>query len=175
LAYRRKIEGNFVFEDYYNYLHSKTGFMKINITLFAVIIFTLAVFTGCNKGGTGSTYYMNATIGTTPYVAANCIARPSGDALLIQGLGNASTIPVAPYISIVIANWHDAIDSFKLDSTQRGNFIQYFTTSSQYKISQSGVLVINEVNSEKISGLFQFMSTDSTQVTGGTFIAKRMP
>lgn len=148
--------------------------MKINITLFAVIIFTFSVFTSCNKGTGGSTYSMGAMVGSTPYAAANCTARPVGTSLVIEGLDNSSNIPVAPYIIIVIPNWHDGIDSFQLDSTQRNNFAQYYSAPGTYKISENGVVVINSINSEKISGLFQFMCTDSTQVTGGTFVAKRM-
>ena len=167
-----KIEGNFVFEVQYNYLHGKTGIMKVNIALFAVIILMLSVFTRCSKGGGGTTYSMSATVGGTPYVAANCIARPLGTSLVIEGLGNSSTIPVALRFDSFGKTSMMPSDSVQLDSTQHNNFAQYFGSSSTYKISENGVVVINAINANEISGLFQFMCTDSTQVTGGSLLRR---
>ncbi len=144
--------------------------MKINITLLAIVVF---VFASCSKSVVTQSYYMNALVSNNAYTAPNCIARPQGNSLLIEGLGPSGSLhPVYPYILLVIPNWHPQVDSIQLDSLTYKSYAQYLTAANQVKISASGVLVINSLTSNTISGRFQFVCTDSTIVDSGAFKAQ---
>ncbi len=116
---------------------------------------------------------MKATIGAVNYEAQNCVAIQTGNTMLIQGMGNSTMIPVMPYIAITVNNYYAGVDTVKFDSTNRTGFAAYYTNSATH-MSKSGLVFFNTVSSMSLSGTFQFTCADSTEVTSGTFVARRM-
>jgi hypothetical protein len=154
--------------------------MKINIALIAVAFFAVAAMFGCNKsGGSGVQYGMNAdfnnpiTSASFTYNVTNCLATQVGTSMLIEGLGSTSITPTYPYIAISIANWHDATDTFKFDTGAAYTFARYYSDANNYLVSKTGLVFIRSINDQTMSGTFQFVCTDGTLVTNGTFLARR--
>ncbi len=147
--------------------------MKSNITLLAITALTLVLFFSCSKNNTPNQYSMKATIGTTKYDVQNCVAKLAGSTMIISGVGNSTTIPTLPYISLNINNWHEAIDTFRFDTTLHSGYAAYLTSSGNHT-SAFGLVFINTFSPTSISGTFQFLCSDSTNVTDGSFIARRL-
>lgn len=157
----------------FTFMPQTGAFMKSKITLLAFSVLALALVFSCNKTSNPNQYSMKATIDGTPYEATNCVAKLVGSTMIINGVPNNATIPVMPYISININGWHEAVDTFKFDTTMHGGYAAYITNTATHT-SQFGLVFINTFSATSVSGTFQFLCYDSTNVTDGTFIANRL-
>ncbi len=145
---------------------------KLLTLLLLLGISVSAVFLGCNKGTTNTTYTMKAKIGEEQYSTPNCAAVLVDNTLVIEGLNTSSPFPTYPYIAISIPRWHKATGPYILDSMLGNNNARYLTDPNTYKISMYGSLIINAISEETISGTFSFTTKDTTVFEKGTFTAK---
>lgn len=146
--------------------------MKINTALLVAAFLLITAFLACKKGGSGVSYNMQATIGTNSYSVNNCAAIPLGTSLLIEGLGSQSLNPTYPCITINIGDWNELADTFFFDSSMLHNYAKYNFDKFTYELSASGLVYINTVNQNSISGTFDFICTVGDTVKG-TFVAQR--
>jgi hypothetical protein len=152
------------------------------ITLLLILgIGITSVFFGCKRSITSnSTPYMKAKIkktntGDIEYSTPNCMAFLTGNTLVIEGLSTSSPFPTYPYIAISIPTWFGATGPYALDSFLGHPNLRYFMgpdNSSNYKMSNYGMVYINSVSTELITGTFNCTTKDSTDVESGAFTAK---
>ena len=147
--------------------------MRKILTLAAIAIMGIAVFSGCSKKSSSPSYGMKATIGSTAYNAPYCLASSTSGVLVIDGLGGSATAPTPPYVTIVIPSWTSAAGTFNLDSTMTANYAEYILSDTVARISKTGSVIITSVTSTSIAGTFSFSCTDGTAVSSGSFTAKR--
>ncbi len=145
---------------------------KLLTLLLLLGIGSSAIFLGCSKAKTNTSYSMKFKIGEEQYSTPNCAAVLTDNTLVIEGLNTSSPFPTYPYLAIAIPRWHKATGPYVLDSTLGSPNARYLTDANTYKISMYGTLIINAVSDETISGTFTFTTKDTTVFEKGSFTAK---
>jgi hypothetical protein len=146
--------------------------MNRGITLLAIAFLSMIMFISCNKNTEVPAYSMKAKVGTDDYNNGNCQAIIMGTTLVIQGLNSSSPFPGYPYIELTIPDWIGLPARYWMDSSTTNNHARYFVDASTIKKSAYGSIIINSVSDRIISGSFNFTTTDTLDITGGTFVAK---
>jgi hypothetical protein len=145
--------------------------MNRGITLLAIAFFSLITFISCNKNTAVPAYSMKAKVGSDDYYNGNCQAIIMGGTLVIQGLNSNSPFPGYPYIELTIPDWIGLQGQYWIDSSSTNNHARYYADAATVKTSAYGRIIINSVSDRIISGTFNFTTTDSLDVSAGTFVA----
>ena len=150
--------------------------MKKLLTVALSAVIGATALTSCSKKSDSSpSYSMKTTIGKTSFSGTNCYAILAGGALSISGWNGTSTVAVAPYLSLTIMSWNGGTGATSVDSTMTAGAISWMPDASSVTglYARSGTITISSVSSSAISGSFSGTMSDGSQVTGGTFTAKR--
>lgn len=152
--------------------------MKKILTLAIVAILCIGAVTGCKKSDSGSSYSMKATVGTTAFNVSNSYATINGNILSISGNSGSSTSTyAAPYLTVVLYDYTNT-GTYTIDTTATSpNVAATYApdlTISDFKLSHTGSVTISSVTSTQVVGTFNFVLTDGSTITGGTFTAKRI-
>jgi len=148
--------------------------MRKILTFSAVVMMCLVVFAGCSKKSSSSTpsYTMKATVGTTSFTAANCVASNVNGLTAIIGWAGTSSTPAPPYIEIYLTGYNKTTGTFSLTGALTANYASYYENSTTASVSTTGTLTIASASTTSIVGSFSFTTTDGTVVSNGTFTAK---
>ncbi len=145
---------------------------KVFILVLVLVVGGMAIFSGCSKDHTYTSYYMKANIGANQFEAGNCMASMSGTTLVVQSLNNTAPILSYPYFELSIQNWFSALGTYNLDSFYGHPHMFFYNSALEYKKSMYGTVTINASNTNLVSGTFQYTNTDTVAISSGTFTAK---
>ena len=144
--------------------------MKKIIYSTAIAIMGLATITGCTKKSDSTpTYSMKATINGVAFNGTGCYAGSGSGSLLISGgIGASSTTLSYPYIVLSVNTGYTGVGTYVFNSI--ANIAQVDSAAGSGAIGSYGTITITNTN--PLTGTFSFTCSDSTKVTGGSFVAK---
>jgi hypothetical protein len=152
--------------------------MKRIMTLSAILMLGLVFFAGCSKKSDSPSYSMKATIGGTAFSVTNCYAVLNNGVLSITGSSGTSTSGTTPPFFTVVINTYTTATTYTLDTTALvpniGGTYSPTLNIADMKGAKSGSVTISSASSSSYTGTFNFILTDGTAVTGGTFTAKKL-
>jgi len=150
--------------------------MKKSLLAFAIVC-TSAMFSSCTPASSPSpSYTMTATAGGTSFSGTKCMAAEVSPNLGISATTVTGGVAGPPQINISVVNWSGGTGTYTFGTVTAGtHFAQYIASSgSLTKTSSSGSVTITNVSSTEIKGTFNFICTDGTAITGGSFTAERL-
>ena len=155
--------------------------MKKISTIILLALFSISVFTGCQKNATTTGYSMSADIGGSATIFDNSLINVEINSVtgrntyIIEGLNNASNYPyVYIYVPAITDTTTYSIGVYTAGSLYNPAYAILGVDTLTIKNSASGSVYIKTV-SPYVTGTYSFTCTDGTTVSAGAFIAKPLP
>ena len=136
--------------------------------ILGILLVTGLGLSSCVKSSTTSspTGSMTATAAGTSFSSANCYESSTAAYYTITGQATNATI------SINIKSNNITTGTYTFDSTLTNNIAAYTANGGVAKNAKSGSVTITTINvGASFIGTFNFVCTDGTIVSGGTFTA----